>query len=51
MKTILIVENDPTILSNTAELLDLEGYQTVTATNGRIGLEKINGFRTRFGPL
>ncbi len=41
MKTILIVENDPTILSNTAELLDLEGYRTVTATNGRVGLEKI----------
>ncbi|MGB5272762.1 MAG: response regulator, partial [Flavobacteriaceae bacterium] len=42
MKTILIVENDPTILSNTAELLDLEGYRTVTATNGLEGLEKIN---------
>lgn len=42
MKKILIIENDPTILSNTAELLDLEGYHTFTATNGKKGLEKIN---------
>jgi CheY-like chemotaxis protein len=42
MKHILIIENDPTILSNTAELLELEGYYTSTATNGRQGLEKIN---------
>jgi CheY-like chemotaxis protein len=42
MAKILIIENDPTILSNTAELLDLEGYQTETASNGKKGLEMIN---------
>ncbi len=42
MKHILIIENDPTILSNTAELLELEGYLTFTATNGMEGLEMIN---------
>jgi CheY-like chemotaxis protein len=42
MKHILIIENDPTILSNTAELLELEGYHTFTATNGLEGLEMIH---------
>ncbi|MFC4632970.1 response regulator transcription factor [Dokdonia ponticola] len=40
MIQILIIEDDRDILQNTAELLELEGYSTLTAANGKIGLEK-----------
>ncbi len=39
MKTILIVEDDAALRENTAELLELSGYRTVTAANGKIGIE------------
>lgn len=42
MIRILIIEDDKSIRENTAELLELEGYTTTTASNGKIGLEKIN---------
>lgn len=41
MIRILIIEDNSTIRENTAELLELEGYSTLTASNGRTGLEKI----------
>ena len=41
MRTILIIEDNRTILENTAEILSLEGYVVLTATNGKNGLEKM----------
>jgi len=41
MACILIIEDDVNIRGNTAELLQLEGYLVITASNGRTGLEKI----------
>ena len=41
MIQILIIEDDRSIRENTAELLELEGYSTFTASNGKTGLEKI----------
>ncbi|SFR66710.1 response regulator [Maribacter stanieri] len=41
MISILIIEDDNDIRENTSELLELEGYVTLTASNGKIGLEKI----------
>ena len=41
MPTILLIEDDCTIRENTAEFLELEGYHTLTATNGKDGFEKI----------
>ncbi|WP_052698871.1 response regulator transcription factor [Flagellimonas lutaonensis] len=38
---ILIIEDDTCILNNTAELLQLEGYTVMTASDGKIGMEKI----------
>jgi CheY-like chemotaxis protein len=37
-KTILIIEDNPDIRDNTAELLELEGYWVFTASNGGDGL-------------
>ncbi|MGB5666926.1 MAG: response regulator [Maribacter sp.] len=42
MIRILIIEDNETILANTAELLELEGYKSLTACNGKDGLEKIH---------
>ena len=39
---ILIIEDDKSIRENTAELLELEGYATTTACNGKMGLEKVS---------
>lgn len=41
MIRILIIDDDKTIRENTAELLELEGYSTFTASNGKKGLEII----------
>lgn len=35
---ILVVDDDPAILTTLAEFLDMEGYQVATATNGREAL-------------
>jgi CheY-like chemotaxis protein len=40
MKTILIIEDDTALRENTAELLELSGYNMLTASNGRIGIDK-----------
>ena len=40
MTRILLIDDNATILENTAELLELEGYETISASNGREGLEK-----------
>ena len=38
MKNILLIEDNPVILSNTAELLEMAGYAVATAENGQIGV-------------
>lgn len=40
MKTLLLIEDDTAVRENTAELLELSGYRTITAANGRLGIEK-----------
>jgi DNA-binding NarL/FixJ family response regulator len=39
MKTILIVEDDALTRENLGTILEMEGYQTVTAPDGRAGVE------------
>jgi DNA-binding response OmpR family regulator len=41
MPTILIVEDDSSILENTREFLELEGFEVITATDGEKGLVQI----------
>ena len=40
MKTVLLVEDDTALRENTAELLELSNYRVLTASNGRVGIEK-----------
>ncbi|MCF4101116.1 response regulator [Gillisia sp. M10.2A] len=40
MKTILIIEDDTALRENIAELLELENYKVLTASNGITGIEK-----------
>ncbi|MBT8261247.1 MAG: response regulator [Bacteroidia bacterium] len=40
MKNILLIEDDSALRENTAEMLELSGYTVITASNGRIGIEK-----------
>ncbi|MEZ4781354.1 MAG: response regulator [Flavobacteriaceae bacterium] len=40
MKTILLIEDDTVLRENTAELLELSNYKVISASNGKIGLEK-----------
>ena len=40
MKTVLIIEDDTALRENTAELLELSGFNALTAPNGKIGIEK-----------
>ena len=40
IKTILLIEDDTALRENTAEMLELSGYDVLTASNGRIGIEK-----------
>lgn len=42
LKNILIVEDDPDISASLVELLEGEGYQTLTATNGLQALQVID---------
>ena len=37
--TILLIEDNPDILDNLTEFLELEGYKILSATNGKRGLE------------
>lgn len=38
-KKVLIIEDNDDIREGTAEMLDLAGYETITANNGKIGVE------------
>ncbi|SFW21250.1 cAMP-binding domain of CRP or a regulatory subunit of cAMP-dependent protein kinases [Sinomicrobium oceani] len=38
MKKILLIEDDPVLRENTAELLELSGYEMITAPNGKKGV-------------
>jgi len=40
MKKILIIEDNPDVRENLAEILTLSGYESATAENGKIGVEK-----------
>ena len=40
MERILVVEDDPTLRSNICEILDSEGFQSISAVNGKDGLQK-----------
>ena len=39
MKKLLLIEDDVVLRENTAELLELSGYDVITAPNGKVGLE------------
>src|SRR5437016_6521034 len=39
VKKALIIEDDAVIRANILDLLDAEGYETLAAPNGRVGLE------------
>ena len=39
-KTVLVIDDNTDIRENTAEILELAGYQTLTAENGKVGVEK-----------
>lgn len=39
MKRILLIEDDTVLRENTAELLELSGYEIITASNGKVALE------------
>jgi CRP-like cAMP-binding protein/CheY-like chemotaxis protein len=43
-KKILIIEDDPFVRENTAELLELANYEVETAENGKFGIEKAKNF-------
>lgn len=45
MKTILLVEDNPDILENTAELLEIVGYRIHTAKNGLEGIAEAKRIR------
>ena len=40
MITILLIEDDTVLRENTAELLELSNYNVITASNGKLGIEK-----------
>ncbi|MCB0817872.1 MAG: response regulator, partial [Flavobacteriales bacterium] len=40
MKTILLIEDDPDMRENTAEILELANYRVLKAENGKRGVEQ-----------
>jgi CheY-like chemotaxis protein/CRP-like cAMP-binding protein len=40
MRKILLIEDNPEMRENTAEILELAGYEVVTAENGKVGVER-----------
>lgn len=40
MKKILIIEDNPDVRENTAEILELSNYEVITAENGKIGVRR-----------
>ena len=45
MKKILIIEDNKDVRENTADILELSGYETETAADGKIGVEKTLQFQ------
>ncbi|MGI9545715.1 MAG: response regulator [Flavobacteriaceae bacterium] len=45
MKKVLLIEDDTVLRENTAELLELAGYEVVTASNGRNGIQAAKQYR------
>ena len=45
MNTILLIEDNPEIRENTAEILELANYNVITAENGKAGIEKAHADR------
>jgi CheY-like chemotaxis protein len=41
MKRILLIEDNHSLREEILNVLDLEGFETVTAENGRVGLERL----------
>ena len=39
MKSVLVIDDNPDIRENTAEILELAGYKALTAINGKQGVE------------
>ena len=39
MKRILLIEDNPEVSENTREIMELAGYEVVSAPNGKIGVE------------
>ena len=44
MATVLVIEDDPTILANTVELLELEGFNVIGAKDGDEGIQRAQEF-------
>ena len=44
MAKVLVIEDDPTILTNTVELLELEGFDVVGASDGAEGIQQAQTF-------
>ncbi len=40
MLKVLVIEDNPEIRENTAEFLEISGYEPITAVNGKTGFEK-----------
>jgi len=40
LATVLVIEDDPAILDNTLEILDLEGFKVIGAVNGCEGIKQ-----------
>lgn len=40
MKKVLIIEDNQDVRENTADILELSGYETITAENGKVGVKK-----------
>jgi DNA-binding response OmpR family regulator len=45
MKTILLVEDTPDLMSNITDVLTMEGFKVIQATDGVEGLEKLSTMR------
>lgn len=45
MKIILVIEDEPMVLENVLDLLELEGFISIGATNGTIGLQHARAYK------
>jgi DNA-binding response OmpR family regulator len=44
MKTVLLIEDDVVLRENTAEILELAGYNVLTASNGKSGIKTVQKY-------